>query len=206
MSIERGKLITVHGIDGTGKSETARAVSAEALARGVRVINYDEHEAREKNPHTERKRGVDKSGSLEERLAAHLSSTLYHSENIEQLLANGYHVVKSRYLDDVMAHFSHLGVSQERINFIVQKFPIVQPDLKVILTLDEVARMERMRKRSFVTDQDIEAKVSGSRALFFEDYIKQAISRSSDSLSLDTGAMDSRAIAKVIVDRIINHV
>jgi hypothetical protein len=40
---------------------------------------------------------------------------MYHSNEIESLLKQGFHVVKSRYLDDVRAHFLHLGISKERL-------------------------------------------------------------------------------------------
>jgi thymidylate kinase len=206
MSIERQQFLSIHGIDGTGKTATARAVKAEAEARGLRMINYDEHEYRKNNPHSNRKEALDKEGSPEERLIAHLESTLYHSDQINKLISDGYHVVKSRYLDDVMAHFSHMGIEQEQLESIVRKFPIVQPDLKVILTLDEAIRQQRVNERGDATEADTKAKVIGSRALFFEDYVKRAVNDFGRSLQFDTGSMDSQAIARVIVDDILRTV
>ncbi len=204
MGIERGKFITVHGIDGTGKTTTARAVQAEAAARGHDIVNYDEHPDRALNPHSARKDALDRAGEdLESRLIAHLESTLYHSDQIEKLLAEGYHVVKSRYLDDVMAHFAHLGVSEEKLHEISSKFPIVQPDLKVILTVDDATRLNRTGEREDATSADREAKIPGSRAHFFEEYIQRAAEQAGDARTFDTGTFDSESIARAIVDYIV---
>jgi len=47
---------------------------------------------------------------------------MYHSEQIEKLLSQGYHVVKSRYLDDIKAHFSYLGIEPEKLSEIEKNF------------------------------------------------------------------------------------
>lgn len=207
MSIERGKFISIHGIDGTGKTETARAVQREVVRRGYEAVNYDDHQARKANPHREKKEALDARGSVEDRLTAHLESTMYHSDQIDSLLAQGYHVVKSRYLDDVMANFAHLGVSQDYMDTIVRKFPVVQPDLKVILTVEEPERIRRIQNRQDATEVDKEEKKTGSHLLFLEEYLKNITSQSDGvaRLSLDTGSLDSNQVARSIVDHLLTR-
>lgn len=208
MSVERGKLVTIHGIDGTGKTTVAREVERELAARAIPVINYDDYKSTKENPIASKKDVADKHGSLEERLAAHLESTSYHSSEIDGLLAKGFHVVKSRYLDDVMAHFVHLGVPQEKLDEMIGRFPIIQPDLKVILTVDESVRAKRVRERPDATVQDMDTKVGGSRAQFFEDYVRRVLQESGGKafLELDTSSQSARDVSKIIVDGILTKV
>lgn len=206
MSPERGRYTTIHGIDGTGKTETAREVAERLAARGIPTVNYDSYRNSIKNPHTDKKEQIDKTGTLEERLVAYLESTMFHSEQINALVAKGYHVVKSRYLDDVMAHFAHLGVPEERMREIVRRFPIVQPDLKVILTVDEKIRRQRLNERPQPDERDRDEKLPGSRALFFEQYLKDHATEMAANpvLHIDTGVCNTELVAKTIVDHIVN--
>lgn len=204
MLIERGKFISIHGVDGTGKTTTSSKTHDLLIAQGQKSINYDTYKEADVNPFSEKKKDADKNGSLEDRIVAYLESTMYHSKKIDALLNDGYHVVKSRYVDDVLAHFAHLGISEERLNEFKEKFPIVQPDLKVILTLDEEVRRQRIDKRGILDERDIEIKKEGSRLLFFEDFLKKSAEKASkDSiLYIDTGSIDSDTVAKKIVDHL----
>lgn len=201
---ERGKFVSLHGIDGTGKSTVARSIATLLEAEGKPVINYDEFKDTIPNPHAAEKARADAEGSLEERVAAHLTSTMYHSDRIRDLTNQGYHVVKSRYLDDVMAHFSHLGVPAERLRELSSAFPAVQPELKVILTTIETERRRRINARPVIDEQDKEEKIDGSRALYFEDYLRNAAREAPGKfLLLDNTGIDADEVARQIIDRLM---
>jgi len=201
MEAPRGKFITIHGIDGTGKTTTTEKLHQRLVSMGEQAINYDTHKNDRPNPFAQKKELADREGSPEERLAAYLESTMFHSEQIEDLRKQGFHVMKSRYLDDVLAHHSHLGLSEEVLQAGLRKFPIVQPDLKVILTADESKRRDRIEGRGILDARDAEHKAPGSRARYFEDYLMQFAQKAPEGsvLHLDTGELD----AEEVVERII---
>ncbi len=158
MSEKIGKFISIHGIDGTGKTSTAKEIVDVLKKSGEKVINYDIYKESVKNPHATRKREIKETGTLEDQLAIYLESMMFHSTQIEKFLSQNYHVVKSRYLEDIKAHFSHLGVGEEKIKELEGKFPMVQPDLKVILLLDEIKRRSRISERGALNGRDLEEK------------------------------------------------
>ena len=206
MNNERGLFVTVHGIDGTGKTTVTSSLVDSMNADGHKAINYDEYKDKTPNPYLEKKSEADKNGSLEDRIAIYLESTMYHGKQIDQLLNDGFHVVKSRYLDDVLAHFAHLGGNKDMMGKLKIQFPIVQPDLKIILSLDEDLRRERINTRGILDDRDVEKKEPGSRLYFFEDYLKKAniLDPANSVLHLDSGKLNVEAITKKIIDHLLN--
>lgn len=204
---QRGRFITVHGIDGTGKTTTTDNVVKQLVESGMPAIDYDSHKETRENPHKGKKKEANESGSLEERLAVYLESMMYHSDEIESLLSQGFHVVKSRYLDDIKAHFSHLGLSEEKIRELETKFPMVQPDLKVILLLEETERRKRITERGALNDRDLEEKTTETRLGFFEDYLLKAARQApaGSILHVDTNTLNANQVAKKIVDHLINN-
>ena len=202
-----GEFVSIHGIDGTGKTTTTKELVETLNKSGKKTINYDDYKEDLENPHTTRKKEARDSGILEDELAAYLESMMYHSDQIEELLSQGYHVVKSRYLDDIKAHFSHLGIEKEKLEELEAKFPMVQPDLKVILLLEESKRRERLNDRGVLNERDLEEKNPDTRLGYFEDYLLKTSEESAkDSvLHVDTGTLDATQVAKKIIDHIINQ-
>lgn len=203
---KRGKFITIHGIDGTGKTTTTANIVEKMKKSEILAINYDNFKKSLNNPYAQKKKEIKENGTLEEKLAIYLESMMYHSDQIEQLLAKGYHVVKSRYLDDIKAHFSHLGVDQGVLGKLESKFPMIQPDLKVILVLDEEERRKRIQDRGILNERDEEVKKIDSRLGFFEDYLLK-ISREAQPKSVlyvDSGILNINEVSKIIINRIIN--
>lgn len=207
MPEKMGEFITVHGIDGTGKTTTTKKVVDVLNQSGEKAVNYDEYKEGVENPHTDKKEEAKESGALDDQLAAYLESMMYHSTQIEKLLAQGYHVVKSRYLDDIKAHFSHLGIAEEKLIELGEKFPMVQPDLKVILLLEESERRRRLDDRGVLNERDSEPKNPNTRLGYFEDYLLRASEEApADSvLHVDTGTLDATQVAKKIIDHIISQ-
>lgn len=205
IEFKRGKFITVHGIDGTGKTTTTTGVVEKMKKSGMSAINYDDFKETLDNPHARNKTEIKETGTLEEKLAIYLESMMYHSDQIEELLAKGYHVVKSRYLDDIKAHFSHLGVDQGKLGELESKFPMVQPDLKVVLVVDEEERRKRIQDRGVLNERDQESKKTDSRLGFFEDYLLKAYKEAPPEsvLHVDSGIFDIDEVAKKIINHII---
>ncbi len=202
---ERPFFIAIHGVDGTGKTKTADTTASQLLDMGIKAINYDRYERDLVNPHSVDRARILLEESPSSQLAHYLKSTMFHSDNIQELLRKGYSVVKSRYVDDVLAHHAHLGV--ENVAEMEHLFPIVQPDLRVILTLDEVMRRERLNRRGAFDNRDREEKVVGSRLDFFEKYLLQKnadLIRIGKAIRIDTGELNPQQVARRIIDFLLN--
>ncbi len=207
MTPERGKFISIHGIDGTGKTTASENVAESLKLHGQAAVNYDNYKEIEANRFSQKKENADKNGTLEERVIAYLESTMYHSDRITELLDKGYHVVKSRYLDDVIAHFTHLGYPKAKLQKLLKKFPMVQPDLKVVLTLDEEKRHERIAYRGVLDERDTQKKEEGTRLQYFEDYLLEAAQKAPEGsvLKIDTGKLNASEVARQIIEHVITE-
>lgn len=196
--------ITLHGIDGTGKTTTAGFLTQGLNNQNMKAINYDDYEKiNVDNPFSAAKKRVVKEASPEAQLAFFLGSTLFHSDVIGGLLQQGYSVVKSRYIDDVLAHHAQLGV--KNTEEIAALFPIIQPGLRVILTLDETTRRERIRIRGEVDEKDKEIRTLGSRLDSFENYLianSENLQVLGKAIRIDTAALDPQQVSQIILDHI----
>ena len=129
---------------------------------------------------------------------------LYHSSVIEHLIAESNAVVRSRYVDDVIAHHAHLDVPY--VQQIARLFPILQPDLRVVLTLPEEVRRQRVAYRGKIDSRDEDVKVAGSRADFFERFLVYTAHQLLDSgkaLIIDTSIRSPYEVVECIVDHLI---
>ncbi len=130
---------------------------------------------------------------------------MFHSDKIKELLRQGYSVVKSRYVDDVLAHHAHLGV--ENVAEIARLFPIVQPDLRVILILNEEVRRFRIMQRGEIDLKDKEMRQVGSRLDFFENYLLEGASelmKIGKAMKIDTTDLNPQQIARQIIDHLLD--
>lgn len=204
--IENGVFVTIHGIDGTGKTTTAAEIQTLLNTQGFPVINYDVYEKEHlQNPFALSKKQVIAEASPEAQFAYYLGSTLYHGEQIRRLTEQGFMVVKSRYLDDVLAHHAHLGV--ENTVEIAKLLPILQPDLKVILTLPEAIRRQRIVHRGEIDEKDKEVRKTGSRLNFFENFLlrhNELLLASGQAVRIDTSILEPIQVAERIASS-INH-
>ena len=150
------KFITIHGIDGTGKTSATVKICELLKGQLIECVNYDKSPMREKNPFYAAKKRMLLEGTIEQQFCHYLGSTLYHSNIVSRLLQEGKVVVKSRYIDDVLAHHDHAGV--ENTEKIASLLPIKQPDLKILLTVQEEAREKRIQKRGIEGEEDRQSK------------------------------------------------
>lgn len=154
--------ITVHGIDGSGKT-TATSLLAESLrAQGSSAATFDD---------LEEARGGDYPPLPDELLAeagSHPSivKKMQQSQVIRAAIAGGMDIVKDRWLIDVYASNEYKGASLP-----TPPASIVRPDLSVILVCAEETRRERIIGRGNPTPDDLIPKEPGTRAAFFESYL-----------------------------------
>ncbi len=135
-----GKLIVITGLDGSGTSSLAEALSARDP--GSTVFKTPN------SPYDTMRKVIDEQ-VREESQAAHylfyLSSVVYASTQIKKLLQNG-NVYCVRYLiDTVVSHrAAGLDVDLEYSNTL---YSIQRPDLTIILKLNESLRQDRITVR-----------------------------------------------------------
>lgn len=203
--LERPIFITVHGIDGTGKTTTTEAITKSLEDLGVTTINYDVFEqSRINNPFSIAKKRVVLETSPSAQFAFFLGSTLYHSDQISNLLESGFSVVKSRYLDDVLAQHAYLGV--EDTHGISRGFPIRKPGLKILLTLNEEERRKRISKRGIIDEKDADVRDGSSRLDFFEGYLLAVMEKDEHDLvtmKIDTLYLNPQQIASLAIENLI---
>lgn len=191
-------LITLHGIDGSGKTTTADYLVQHLVDKGLSAVNYDRYEVGLESPYRQIKKEI-KHRPFDEQLAFFLASTLFHSHQIEVLISQGMWVVKSRYLLDVLAHYSHLGC--KNVETIAIAMPFLQPTLQIILVLDEFERQSRIKNRPIRDEKDMIPKEMGTRAWFFEEYLLRyagIIHSKATTKTIDTTVLGKESVANQI--------
>jgi dTMP kinase len=154
---KRGRLITIEGLDGAGKTTVAHA-----LVRALSDRGYDATMLREPGgvPAAERIRELVKDPGA--RIGARAEALLYAAaraqlveEAVEPLLENGTWVVLDRFVDSSLAYQGAgrvLGISPIRD---VNEFATggLTPDRTLLLTIDPALRFIRARERGEAPDR-----------------------------------------------------
>jgi thymidylate kinase len=149
----RANFITIHGIDGTGKSSVAIQLAESLNKQAQTSVFYDDL--------------IGEAGGMPDVARGGVfDGKLYQSSIISQALANGRTVTRDRWLIDVFASETFKG----------EKLPsapreILWPDLSVVLLCEESVRQKRIRLRPSPTSQDLIPRVEGTRADYFEKYL-----------------------------------
>jgi dTMP kinase len=174
----RGRLITIEGIDGAGKTTLASALSDELSARGHEVCVLREPGG---VAAAERIRELVKDPRL--RVGARGEALLYAAaraqlveEALDPLLAAGTWVLLDRFVDSSLAYQGagrKLGMDQVRA---VNEFAIrgLRPDRTLLLVLD--TRLGRSRSQSRAEPLD---RLEGERGEFFD-----RVARAYDELAM----------------------
>lgn len=171
--------ITVHGIDGTGKSTVANCIVEALHGQGAPTLTFDDAE---KHYSPKLPLGPDVP-SAEAASHPSLSKKAVQSVLVRAASEDGIHVVKDRWLIDVYADNIHKGVELPE-----PPAEIVMPDLSVILVCSEDIRRQRIMQRGNPTADDLIPKELGTRAQFFETYLLENIGMfASQSMVVDTG-------------------
>jgi dTMP kinase len=155
--MRRGKLITIEGLDGAGKSTLADALARELAAGGVDVQLLREPGGVDVS---ERIRTLVKDPALE--VAPRAEALLYAAaraqlvqELLEPLLTSGAHVLLDRFVDSSLAYQGAgraLGVEQVRA---VNSFATggLQPDLTLLLRISPSTGRARQQDRGAAPDR-----------------------------------------------------
>jgi dTMP kinase len=155
--VARGRLITIEGLDGAGKSTLAEALQREMAARGVRVELLREPGGVELS---ERIRLLVKDPSLA--ISPRAEALLYAAaraqlvaERLEPLLEEGALVLLDRFVDSSLAYQGAgraLGVEQVRaINLFATG--LLEPDRTLLLRITPEAGRARQRERALEPDR-----------------------------------------------------
>jgi dTMP kinase len=155
--VARGRLITIEGLDGAGKSTLAEALAGKVAARGCEVELLREPGG---VPVSERIRALVKDPALtvsprtEALLYAAARAELVH-ERLEPLLERGAVVLLDRFVDSSLAYQGAgraLGVEQVRaINLFATG--ALTPDRTLLLRISPAAGRERQHERSLEPDR-----------------------------------------------------
>lgn len=155
--MKRGRLITIEGIDGAGKTTLAVELRAELSARGIDVKLLREPGG---VALAERVREVVKDPAL--RIGARAEALLYAAaraqlveEEVEPLLTSGTWVLLDRFVDSSLAYQGagrELGVEQVRA---INRFATggLEPDRTLLLAVDRDVGRSRSRARAEPVDR-----------------------------------------------------
>ena len=159
--------VTIHGIDGTGKTTAAYEVTQRMRQRGSQsetVASLEDIYGAEYSlptslfiPHT-----------LNE---MSLLKRIRQTEMVRRANAVGITVLRDRWLIDTYADSAHRRIVLPE----VPTDSILQPNLSVILLCDENVRQQRIAARGNPSPEDLIPKEAGTRAKFFEEYLLRNI-------------------------------
>jgi dTMP kinase len=155
--VVRGRLITIEGLDGAGKSTLSEALRAELAARGLRVELLREPGGVELS---ERIRALVKDPGLE--ISPRAEALLYAAaraqlvdERLEPLLAEGAIVLLDRFVDSSLAYQGGgraLGVEQVRaVNLFATG--LLEPDRTLLLRISPEEGRARQSERALEPDR-----------------------------------------------------
>ena len=156
-AVTRGKLITIEGLDGAGKSTLADALQRELAARGAPAALLREPGGVEVS---ERIRALVKDPALD--VLARTEALLYAAaraqlveERLQPLLDDGAVVLLDRFVDSSLAYQGagrSLGVERVRAINLFATGGLV-PDRTLLLRISPAAGRERQRERAIEPDR-----------------------------------------------------
>lgn len=193
--MRRGSFVSVHGIDGTGKTTVVDGLLQEMTACNLSVCSAESITTAT----TCSSRPYTNETSPQERVLAKLISKATQGVRIGMILETGMHVVKDRWAIDVIADESHKGA-------IVGKHlldTVLQPDLAVLLTCDEDVRMQRIQNRDCPTPDDLVPNAPGTRAHYFQSFLVENLPYTAPrSLTLDTTHETAEQIVNTVIENL----
>jgi dTMP kinase len=146
----RGRLITVEGVEGAGKSTQVESLRAWLAARGIPVVRTAEPDGTPLGAALRRVLGeVDRVAPVTEALLFAASRAEHVQRVIRPALAAGQVVVCDRYVDSTVAYQGYgRGLSLETIAQLNRLAADgVRPDLTLVLDLDVAEGLRRVRAR-----------------------------------------------------------
>jgi thymidylate kinase len=191
----RGKFITIHGIDGTGKTTTAELLGAGLDESGIRIAPW--------------KVVRDKLGPVPNSrasLAAGIGKKVSESTVVSGLMEQGMTLVRDRWAIDVMADHAFAGTPMRGCEASLATNPeLLLPDFSVILVCKEDERMRRINLRGNPSEEDLIPNMPGSRAYFFQQYLLANIDKySGNNMVIDTTDITPEDATGMIMRKLLN--
>lgn len=143
----RGVLIVLEGIDGSGKTTQARMLLDKLQQRGVKALYLQEPSESKWGKEIKKKAAVKDSLSPEEELELFLKDRKENVEkNIKPALEKNKVVILDRYYFSTMAYQGAKGIDLQLIRKRNEEI-IVQPDLVFILDINAQNGLSRLKNR-----------------------------------------------------------
>ena len=146
----RGRLITVEGVEGAGKSTQVESLRAWLVGRGVSVLTTSEPDGTPLGANLRRVLGeVDRVSPLTETLLFTASRAEHVRQVVQPALAAGQVVLCDRYVDSTVAYQGYgRGLSLETVGQLNRLATDgLMPDLTLVLDLDVAEGLRRVRAR-----------------------------------------------------------
>lgn len=192
------RFISIHGIDGTGKSTLSEVLAEQLRIHGTESYTYDEY-CRENsiiNPFSQFKARV-KERSIDNQYRFFLISAAFKSFIVQKATDEGVTIIADRWHTDIHAHHIHAGAKP-----LETPASILIPDVFIMLVTDEQVRQERIAQRLDNTADDLIPKLPGTRTTFFDNFIRDSLRQ--NDLSIDTGLYTPQDAAALIIERYFN--
>ena len=192
----RGRFITIHGIDGTGKTTTA-----ELLVDGL-----DELDAIVVARWNIVKNLLEPVPNSRSSLSAGISKKVSESKIVSDLMEQGKTLARDRWVIDVMADHAFAGKPMRDGEVSLGANPeLLLPNLSVILVCRENERMRRINSRGNPSKEDLIPNMPGSRAYFFQEYLLNNIAEySRNSMVIDTTDITPEDTTGMIMRKLLN--
>jgi len=154
----KNKLIVFEGIDGVGKSTLSKMLKNKLNKIGIPAVKYEDFEDR-RQEYNLIKSFIKKEAPINSSLFFYLSSAIYKSKKIENLLKKHW-VICDRYIYSTIAYHKIRGADMSLISKL-SKFPIIFPDFLFLIKTKESIRIKRIKTRRENDALDFKKKKSG---------------------------------------------
>lgn len=161
----KNKLIVFEGIDGVGKTSLAKELKIELFSKGIFSVLYEDIEDGETGFNLI-KPFVKSSTSIDSSLFFYLSSAIYKSSKIEELLKKSW-VICDRYVFSTLAYHYARGARRGSCANIFD-LPIKAPDYYFLIEADEQRRLERVKMRLNSSASDFIEKKDNNEVYLME--------------------------------------
>lgn len=181
-----GAFVTIHGIDGTGKTTIAKTISQAFQAEFVMSYYFEDLDIpRQPVNVTNETNGYQRS----------VLKKIGQSAVVRDVVEKGGLISKDRWMIDVAASNSY---GNDR-HYTKNPEGVLLPHLAVFLTCEEDERMRRIQARGNPTPDDLIPNEPGTRAFYFEQFLLQNMG----DFSITTTVIDTtHGSVEAVVDQV----
>jgi thymidylate kinase len=187
-----GAFVTIHGIDGTGKTTIAQRLPDALRYEFPEAYYFDDLRLPEQvTPLVAPVNAYEKS----------VQKKIGQSSALGTILQKGGLVAKDRWMIDVAASNSF----SDGEDYTTNPNGVLIPSLSVLFTCAEDERMRRIHARGNPTPDDLVPNEPGTRAHYFETFLREHLPDfSMSSLVIDTTPGDPTAVIEEIREAVVH--